>query len=118
MFYVECGNATEAYRRAFESRRASAKTINEKASRLFAMDKIQARLEELRAPVREKAQLTLEIHLAELASLRDAARAKKNYAAAISAEVARGKASGFYVERAMLTDLSGPREVVVTYRHE
>ena len=88
------------------------------ASRLLAMAKIQKRLEDLRAPARERAQLTLESHLAELASLRDAAAARKAYAAAISAEVARGRASGLYVERTMLTDLSSPREVVVIHRHE
>ncbi len=119
-FYVECGNATEAYRRAYEPRGASAKTINEKASRMFAMGKIQARLEELRAPVRERAQLTLESHLAELASLRDAARTKENYPAAITAEIARGKAAGFYIERnqTTLTDTGGARHVIVVYRHE
>src|SRR5689334_309000 len=41
---------------------------------------------------------TLEGHLAKLAQLRDEARAKGDYSAAISAEYKRGQALGFYIE--------------------
>lgn len=99
-FYVECGNATEAYRRAFAPPTATSKSINEKASRLLATPKIGERIAELRAPVVEKAQLTLEAHLDKLASLRDKAEAKENFPAAITAEHLRGKVAGHYIERA------------------
>src|SRR4051812_21977071 len=42
---------------------------------------------------------SLESHLAELASLRDEARAAGKYDAAISAEHKRGMALGYYIER-------------------
>ena len=42
---------------------------------------------------------TLEAHLAELARLRDEARALGKYEAAISAEHKRGLALGYYIER-------------------
>jgi hypothetical protein len=106
-FYVECGNASEAYRRAYEPPTATDKSIREKASRLLAQDNIAARIEQLRAPVREKAQLTLETHLEKLASLRDKAEERENFPAAITAEVSRGKAAGLYVERAELTGKNG-----------
>ena len=48
------------------------------------------------APARSS---TLEAHLAELADLRDEARALGKYDAAISAEHKRGLALGYYIER-------------------
>lgn len=49
--YVETGNASEAYRRAYSARNMSAKTVWEKASRLLSEGKVRARLDELRAAV-------------------------------------------------------------------
>ena len=40
--YVKTGNASEAYRQVYDTN-ASAKTINEKASRLLAEGKVRAR---------------------------------------------------------------------------
>jgi hypothetical protein len=45
------------------------------------------------------AHCTLESHLAKLAELRDQAQLAGKYGEAISAEVNRGKALGFYVTR-------------------
>ncbi|QPI62426.1 terminase small subunit [Vreelandella venusta] len=45
--YLKLGNASEAYRQAYSTKGMTPKTINEKASRLLAMGKIRARLEEL-----------------------------------------------------------------------
>ena len=50
---------------------------------------------ELRAEVQEKYGITLEKHVTELAKLRDDARTKGAWAAAINAEVARGKKISF-----------------------
>ncbi len=61
--------------------------------------KIAARVAELRAPVIAKAQITLENHLNDLKALRDKADASEKYGPAIQAEIARGKASGLYVEK-------------------
>ena len=63
------------------------------------MGKIQARVAELRQPVVEAAQVTLEGHLQQLADIRDKALANNQFAAATSAEHYRGKAAGLYVER-------------------
>lgn len=45
--YLECGNASEAYRYAYDCSRMREKTIWEKASRLLANDKVRARIKEL-----------------------------------------------------------------------
>lgn len=53
--YAECyvlyGDKSRAFRAAFQSSKASQKTINEKASRFHALDKVQARIEQLRDSV-------------------------------------------------------------------
>ena len=60
---------------------------------------MQARIQELRAPAVASAQLTLEKHLRDLERLRDLAESGEKYGPAIQAEIARGRASGLYVEK-------------------
>ena len=60
---------------------------------------------ELRAEIQEKYGITFEKHIGELAKLREDARAKGAWAAAINAEIARGKAGGLYVDQKLV--LSG-----------
>ncbi len=97
--YIETGNASEAYRKAYNSVSMSEKTVWEKASRLLKEGKVRARLEELRTPATESAQITLSQHLSKLEELRELAKEEGKYGPAIQAEIARGKAAGLYVER-------------------
>jgi phage terminase small subunit len=97
--YLKTGNASEAYRRSYDAAGMSTPSINRKAKELLDNGKITARLAVLREPVIQKAQITLERHLADLESLRDMAKLAEKYGPAIQAEIARGKASGLYVER-------------------
>jgi phage terminase small subunit len=97
--YLETGNASEAYRRAYLPKKMTDKSVNEKASQMLAMVKIQSRLEELRAPVRERAMLTLESHLARLEELSRKAEEAEQFSAAITAETNRGKAVGLYKDK-------------------
>ena len=60
---------------------------------------------ELRAEIQEKYGISFEKHLGELAKLREDARAKGAWSAAINAEIARGKAGGLYVDQKLV--LSG-----------
>jgi phage terminase small subunit len=57
---------------------------------------------ELRKEVQEKHGVDFERHVSELAKLRDAARDKGAWAAAINAEVARGKAGGLYIDQKVI----------------
>jgi phage terminase small subunit len=111
--YIETGNATEAYRRAYNTNGMKPETINRAAKELFDNPKITARLNELRAPVIEAAQLTLESHLSTLAQLRNEARKLGQMGAAINAEVARGKAAGLYIEKQEIAGKNGaPIEII------
>ena len=53
---IQGHNQSEAYRLAYGVKKATAKTINERASRLMANSKVIARIEELRAPAVKKVQ--------------------------------------------------------------
>jgi phage terminase small subunit len=97
--YLETGNASEAYRQAYRAGKMKPETVNRKAVDLLENGKITARLQELRQPAVEAAQVTLEGHLRQLADLRDKAIEAQQYSAAIVAEHHRGKAAGLYVER-------------------
>ena len=94
---------TTAYINAGYSSTQLRKTLWEKASVLAHKDKVRARVEQIRATARDNAAMTLEKHLANLADIRDmalvgdktaAGNVVKNYGAAVSAEIARGKHSG------------------------
>lgn len=97
--YLETGNASEAYRRAYDADGMTPESVNRKAKEVVDNVKIAARLEELRAPVREKALLTLESHLARLNELSRKAEEAEQFAPAITAETNRGKAAGLYTEK-------------------
>jgi len=105
--YIETGNASAAYRKSYNADKMRPETINRNAKALLDNNKITTRLEELRAPVVEAAQITLEGHLRTLAELRDEAKKLGQMAAATTAEVARGKAAGLYVEKREITGKDG-----------
>ena len=93
-------NQSDAYRAAYKVRAGTkAESVNVAASKLMADAKVTQRVAELREPVTKKAQITLESHLDDLMRLRNMAAKEKQYSAAITAEVARGKASGVHVEK-------------------
>ena len=100
--YIETGNASEAYRRAYNAKGMKPETVNNKAYALLKKGEIGARLEVLRSPVIKNAQVTLEQHLTDLEELRELAKEDGKYGPAIQAEIARGKASGLYVEHAKI----------------
>jgi len=50
----------------------------------------------------QKYDVTFGSHITELAKLRDEAREKKAWSAAVNAEVARGKAGGLYIEQKII----------------
>ena len=88
-----------AYREAYDAEGMKDETIWKRASELMADGEVAGRVEELRKPIIKKVQLTLEGHLEDLKGLRNMAVKSSQYSAAISAEIARGKAAGLYVEK-------------------
>jgi phage terminase small subunit len=57
--YLECGNASEAYRCAYDADRMKAETIHRKAHAVLVDGKVTARLEKLRAKINTRAEVGL-----------------------------------------------------------
>lgn len=57
-YYLECGNASRAYRRAFSCGKMSEQTVWVKASSLLATNKVRVRIEELRAELQSRSDIT------------------------------------------------------------
>jgi phage terminase small subunit len=92
-------DAIKAWRSAYSGANSNDLTARKEASKLLKNPKVAARIAELRVPAAERAGITLESHLADLAALRDEAREARQFGPAITAEIARGKASGVAVEK-------------------
>jgi len=98
--FVLNGNASAAYRGSYDIRPNTKETsIGQSAKQLLDHPKISLRIAALRAAAAEKAMITLDQHLSTLADLRDKAAQAGQMGAAITAEIARGKAAGLYVEK-------------------
>jgi phage terminase small subunit len=67
--YVEMGNASGAYRRAFDAGAMKPETVNRKAVELLNNGKITARVEALQAELKSKSDITKERILKELAKI-------------------------------------------------
>ena len=94
LVYLETGNASEAYRQAYNTENMKPESINVKASELLASGKIAVRLSELRAPAIAKAQLTVEDLLRELEEARRLALDTEAPAPAVSATMGKAKLLG------------------------
>lgn len=125
--YLETGSASEAYRRAYNAENMKPETVNRAAKELLDNPKITARLDELRKPITDSAQVTLKSHLARLDSLSRQAEERGQFSAAINAEISRGKAAGLYTEKLDHTSSDGsmspkavmtPKEIAAELRRQ
>ena len=57
--YVDCGNATVAYRKVYSTKSMSDRAVNVEASRLLNHPKVSLKIQELKKPVRDQAQISL-----------------------------------------------------------
>lgn len=92
LVYLETGNASEAYRQAYDAKSMKPETVNKRASELLDNGDIAGRLSELRAPIIAKAQLTVEDLLAELEEARIAALTAETVQSSAAVGATMGKA--------------------------
>ena len=97
--YLETGNATQAYRRAYDADGMSDEAIRVEAHKLLKHPNIALRLESFKQSAVAETMLTLEAHMSELRTLRELAKQNAQISAAIKAEELRGKLRRFYVEQ-------------------
>jgi phage terminase small subunit len=95
--YLETGNASEAYRKAGYSPKMSDATVHEAACRLLKNSKVVARLQELRKPIMDRHNITIDDLIAELDENRMAALTAETVqsSAATAATMAKAKLLGF-----------------------
>lgn len=68
-YYIETGNASEAYRRAYSCDRMKSETINERSSRLLKECKISTRVKELQDELQERSDISKDEAVKELSNI-------------------------------------------------
>ena len=96
MVYVETGNASEAYRQAYNAENMKEASINVNASKLLTDAKIALRIKELKSGHTKRHELTIDDLVKQLEEARQVALALENpqCSAAISATMGTAKLLG------------------------
>ena len=107
--YVETGNASEAYRRAYNAVRMKPAVINVKASELLANGNVAVRVAELQAAHVERHEITVDDILRELEEARTMAATleRPQVSAMVAASMGKAKILGFEVNRTEVTGKDG-----------
>lgn len=94
--YVECGNASEAYRHAYDANKMSAETIHKRAFELMNNGNVTGRIEELKSDHRKRHNITIDDLLDELEEARTCALTCETpqSSAAVSATIGKAKLLG------------------------
>jgi hypothetical protein len=97
--YLETGNASEAYRRSYDCSATTEKSINENASKLLKHAKIAPRIQEAKAKVAERTEVSLFDIVNMLKEDRRLAHTIEDAKAATEASMSLAKLLGHYVEK-------------------
>lgn len=95
-FYVETGNASEAYRRAYNAENMKPQSIWTKASQVLAKGKVAVRVMELQAEARERSLVTIKSISEQYDADRDLAHSEGQAGAAVSATTAKARLHGLF----------------------
>ena len=96
--YFELGNASEAYKRAYNSH-AKPNTLHRKANDLLKHPVIKAEVQTMQAQARERNQVTIDNVVDELEEARQVAKQSGNAAAMVSATLGKAKVLGLVVDK-------------------
>lgn len=97
--YVETGNASEAYRRAYDAAKTKLETVNVEACRLLSSPKIALRIKEIQAALAAKHEITLD-KLTEMSfEAFEVGRAKGEAAGMVAAVKQLSRMHGFDTEK-------------------
>lgn len=109
MVYVETGNASEAYRQAYNAENMKEATINRNAKMLIDDNKISTRVKELKLGHTKRHELTVNDLVKELEEARKAALGAENpqSSAAVAATMGKAKLLGLVVDKNETTGKDG-----------
>ncbi|AFO47235.1 terminase small subunit [Pseudomonas putida] len=105
--YVETGNASEAYRRSYNTTNMAEKTAQREGYNTLQKPQVQARIEELRNQVMDRHEITVDTLLLELEQARRLALETKKAAAAVTATMGKAKLLGLDKQIVELTGKGG-----------
>lgn len=106
VLWFETGNASEAYRQAYDAANSGMETINNEAYKLTLHPEIAAMVKGLKAKQQAKSVVTVESIARELDELRDVAIANDQAAAGVSAVMGKAKLYGLLVDRQERRDVT------------
>lgn len=93
-FYVETGNASEAYRRAFPDNTMKDNSLHVEASRLLNSPMVSLRVSELRGEHKERHNMTVDDLIKELEEARQAGLEFESASAMVAATMGKAKLLG------------------------
>jgi len=105
--YVETGNASEAYRRAYNTKNYKPEAVWVNASKLLSDANVSLRVQELQALAAERCIVTVASITQELEEARALALQEAQASAAVSASMGKAKLHGFLVDKRDLTSSDG-----------
>lgn len=105
--YVETGNASEAYRRSYNTANMAEKTVQREGYNTLQKPQVQARINELRNQVMDRHEITVDTLLLELEQARRLALETKKAAAAVTATMGKAKLLGLDKQIVELTGKDG-----------
>lgn len=98
--YIETGNASEAYRRAYDTSRMKTETVNRKAFDVLNDGKVTARITWLREGAAKRSRESVDDILTELEDARKLAMTStKSVSAAVSASHVKAKMLGYISQK-------------------
>lgn len=98
-YFVETGNASEAYRKAYQvGASTKPETVHKRASELLANGDVTGRVSQMQGKAAKKAEITVDSLAQELEEARAIALAEKQTSAAVSATMGKAKLFGLGVE--------------------
>lgn len=119
--YIETGNASEAYRQAYNAGNMSANAIHVAANELMSNPKLSLRVNQLRAELKERHEVTVDSIVKELEQARAVSMAKDQGAAMVSASMGKAKLMGLITDRQLHgedKDNPLPTKVMVSFGND
>lgn len=111
--FVETGDASEAFRRAYDASNMNANSVNRKAHEAKNHVKISARIDQLRAKVAKRHNVTVDSLVAELEQIKQIALSAETpqSSAAVAAVMGKAKLTGLDKQ---LIEMSGSLSVTLS----
>lgn len=110
--FIETGNASEAYRQAYNIGKRKPETITNDAYKLLKKPDIVAMIDSLKAEHRERHNMTVDDILQELEEARQIAKQDNKAAPMVAATMGKAKVLGLIIDKQELKTIEPPKIVV------